>query len=225
MGENLGLRPRQLGKSRLDHPGNPLVDLLALALEHRLVGGVLDQRVLEQVARPGRAALLEQDLGRDQLAQLATEGVVVERRDSADQVVRELAAQARAKLGDVLDAGHPVEPGQQQVVQRGRDRVIGDGPVSDRSPSGPRRWPDSSRILANSSMNSGTPSVRAASCSTSSAGTSLSPTLRRTRSAIWRRGQPVDRDLASVRPRRPRRREFRPSRQHGHDPVRLPEVD
>ena len=49
--QQLGLRLDDLGKLRLQHLGNALVVLLPRALEQRLIGRLLDQRMLEDVRR------------------------------------------------------------------------------------------------------------------------------------------------------------------------------
>src|ERR671922_2453505 len=51
MGQQLGLRLAALGKMCLQHLGNTLMVLLARAAQQGLVGGVLDQRMLEAVRR------------------------------------------------------------------------------------------------------------------------------------------------------------------------------
>ena len=58
MGHQFRLRARQLGKAILQQLCRPLVILLAGAFEQRLVSRILDQRMLEQVARARRAAAL-----------------------------------------------------------------------------------------------------------------------------------------------------------------------
>ena len=67
MGEQLGLRVRDLRKAHLQNRCNPRVQLLALELEERLVGGVLDQRMLERINGLGRRAAAKDQLGGQQL--------------------------------------------------------------------------------------------------------------------------------------------------------------
>jgi hypothetical protein len=62
MGKQLRSRLRDVGESLLEHFGDPGVQLLALGLEQRLVGGVLNQGVLEAVGRLGRHAAAEHQL-------------------------------------------------------------------------------------------------------------------------------------------------------------------
>ena len=50
IGQQFGLRLYGVGKLRLQHLGNALMVLLAGALEQRLIGGLLDQGVFEQIA-------------------------------------------------------------------------------------------------------------------------------------------------------------------------------
>ena len=69
VGQQLGLRLDDLRELALQQLGDLPVILLAGAPQQRLVGGVLDQRVLEDVAGPRRPAALIEQLGLDQLAQ------------------------------------------------------------------------------------------------------------------------------------------------------------
>ena len=71
MGHQLRLRARHLGKAILQQLCRLLVILLAGALQQRLVSRILDQRMLEQVARPRRAAALVEQLVDHQLTETA----------------------------------------------------------------------------------------------------------------------------------------------------------
>ena len=62
IGEQLGLGFDDSRKPLLEHPRNASVQLLAPGLEQRLIGGVLDQRVLETVGRVERAAAAKHEL-------------------------------------------------------------------------------------------------------------------------------------------------------------------
>ena len=64
--DHLGLGRDALGEALLQHLGDARVELLARALEQRLVRRLLHQRVLEGVRRLGRLAALEEDLRVDQ---------------------------------------------------------------------------------------------------------------------------------------------------------------
>jgi hypothetical protein len=71
MRHQLRLGARHLGKPILQQLCRPLVILLAGALQQRLVSGILYQRMLEQVARPRRAAALVEQLVDHQLTETA----------------------------------------------------------------------------------------------------------------------------------------------------------
>jgi hypothetical protein len=83
------------------------------APEQGLVGGVLDQRVLEGVARVGRRAGAEQQLRLFELRQCRAQRRLVAAGDRAQQRVGELAADRRADLRDLLDRRQPVEARRQ----------------------------------------------------------------------------------------------------------------
>jgi hypothetical protein len=65
--QQLGLSLDHLGKPLLQHLGNVLMVLLPGALQQRLIGGCLDQGVLEEIRRQRRQPPLVQKLGFDQL--------------------------------------------------------------------------------------------------------------------------------------------------------------
>jgi hypothetical protein len=67
MGKQFGLRLAELGKARLQHLGNVLMVLLPGTPEHRLIGGILDQGMLEAVRHVRRQPQLVQELRRHQL--------------------------------------------------------------------------------------------------------------------------------------------------------------
>ena len=101
-------------KPLLEHVRDASVQLLAPGLEQRLIGGVLDQRVLETVDRLGRAAAAKHELGGDQLVEPAFQLLLRPVGDCGEQLVGELAADHGADLGELLDRGQPVEPRHQQ---------------------------------------------------------------------------------------------------------------
>ena len=121
-GEQLGLGLDDLGELLSRISAIRACDLLAPALEQRLVGGVLDQGVLEAVGRLGRRAAAEDQLGCDQLVEGRAELGFGQGRDRGKQFVAELATDHGADLRDLLDRGEAVEPGHQRVVQGRRDR-------------------------------------------------------------------------------------------------------
>ena len=69
MGEQLRPGLGRLRELRLQHFGDPPMELLSLPLDQRVVQGVLEQRVLEDVTAAGRPALRVQDLRLNQLGQ------------------------------------------------------------------------------------------------------------------------------------------------------------
>ena len=62
MCQQFGLGLHRLGKLRLQHLRNTLVVLLPCALQERLIGGLLDQRMLEDIRRLGWQPLLVEEL-------------------------------------------------------------------------------------------------------------------------------------------------------------------
>ncbi len=121
MGDGCG-RIFLFGDVLLQRPGDLGVDALAAAAQERAVGGILDQRVLERVARLGRRAAAMNQLGVDQLAQHAIERIALDRRDRLQQRVRKFAADRSSDLRGFLDRRQAVEPRRQGVVQGRGDR-------------------------------------------------------------------------------------------------------
>ena len=93
--------------------GDLPVQDLPPALEQRFVGGVLDQRVLEGVARVGRRAGAEQQLRLFELHQCCAQCRLVAPGDGAQQRVGEFAADRGADLRDLLDRRQPVKARRQ----------------------------------------------------------------------------------------------------------------
>ena len=83
------------------------------APEQGFVGGVLDQRVLEGVARIGRRARAEQQLRLFELRQCRAQRRLVAAGDRAQQRVGEFAADRGADLRDLLDRRQPIETRRQ----------------------------------------------------------------------------------------------------------------
>ena len=90
----------------------PVQDLPA-APEQRFVGGVLDQRMLEGVARIGRHARPEQQLRLFEMRQCRAQRRLVAAGDRTQQRVGEFAADRGADLRDLLDGRQPVETRRQ----------------------------------------------------------------------------------------------------------------
>ena len=95
--------------------------LLARALQQRLVGGVLDQRVLDRESAAGRV----HEAFADELLDPDGQQALLLREDFAQQLEGPLAADRRAELNDLLGLRrHPVEPRHQQILQRRRHHRV-----------------------------------------------------------------------------------------------------
>src|SRR5947209_5973284 len=85
LGEVVGeqLRPRLGGlrESRFQRLADPAVELLALALDQRVVQRIFKKGVLEKIRATGRSALLIKDLRLHQFRQLDLERRLVHRRN------------------------------------------------------------------------------------------------------------------------------------------------
>ena len=120
MGEDLGCGLRGRGETARQRLGDLPVDLLALALEQRLVRRVLDESVLEQVPRLAAKALAIDELRLHQAPQLLLQRGLVVGADGRQQLEGEDAADHRRDLGHLLGRPQPVEPRGQRIAQRRR---------------------------------------------------------------------------------------------------------
>ena len=77
----------------LQRQGGAPVELLSLALHQRVVQGVFEQSVLEEVGTPGRPSLPEQNLRSHQFVEFGLEVRFVHVRDGGEQLMAELAAE------------------------------------------------------------------------------------------------------------------------------------
>ena len=111
-----------LGKVGFQSGGDALVVLLAGALQKRLVGGVLDESVLEAVGRLRRRSLLVKEFGSDQLRKSLVQKILVPRGDRTQQRIGEFATDRRAELRQPLCRRQPVQARHQRVV-----KGVGDG--------------------------------------------------------------------------------------------------
>ena len=118
---HLGLALDPLGELLPQHVDHPPVELLARALEQRLVRRLLHERVLERVRRLRRLAAHEYQLRLDETGQPPLQRPVVHVRHRFQQLVRELAPEHRGALRHLLRTRETVEPCQQRVLQRHRD--------------------------------------------------------------------------------------------------------
>ena len=119
MRERLCLR-RGRGQQDL---GRAAVQRLAAALQEAVVGGVLDQRVLEAIARVRRDAFDEQELRVGEPVERGAQRRLLQPRHRLQQRVREVAAEHRADLRDLARGTEPVETGGERLLQRRRDRL------------------------------------------------------------------------------------------------------
>ena len=87
--------------------------LLAGALQQRLVGRILDQRMLEQVTRARRAAALVEQLVDHQLTEAALQHLFLDPGQRADHVIGKLTSQNRAQLCHFPQPRRPIEPRHQ----------------------------------------------------------------------------------------------------------------
>ena len=119
MGYQLGLRLGGLRELRGQRFGNPLMILLTHGAQQRLVGGLLDERVLEQVSRVGLGPLHVDQAGLQELLQGFVHGRGVEGGDGPQQLVWECPAQHRGKLRHRFRGTQTIETRDERVVQRG----------------------------------------------------------------------------------------------------------
>ena len=119
MREHLRLR-RGRGQQ---HLGGAVVQRLTAALQEAVVGCVLDQRVLEAIARVRRDAFDEQELRVGEPVERGAQRRLVEARHCLQQPVREPAPEHRADLRDLARRAEPVETGGERLLQRRRDRL------------------------------------------------------------------------------------------------------
>jgi hypothetical protein len=100
---------------------------LACAAQQGLVGGLLDQGMLEEVRRLRWQPPLIQQLRLHQLPQPPLQGRLVPGGDGLQQVIRKLAPECRPELRQAFNHCSAIQPRHQRVVQRGRNRQRGQG--------------------------------------------------------------------------------------------------
>ena len=96
---------------------------LAATLEQAVVGGILDQRVLEAVVRLRSIALDEQNVGLGEPLQRRLQRALIEAGHGLEQSVREAAAQNCANLRGLTRSAEPIEPRGERLLQCRRDRL------------------------------------------------------------------------------------------------------
>ena len=160
----------------------------ALAPEQALVGRVLDQGVLEAVGRFRRRAAAEDQLGRRPAGRARVAAPPLDGRRPQRAIAWENSRPIAAPICATSLTGASDPAGRSSESRRSRGwRAAAAGPKarSDRPSSLSR--PDSSTVLVSSSTNSGTPSVFATICASTSSGSALPPTTRSTIAAPSRR--------------------------------------
>ena len=121
-GDDLGQAFDHRGELLDQHIGDARVQLSPPAPEHRGVGGVLHQRVLERVGRLGRRSAPGDQAGGRQPLERRVELRRRQARHRGNQRVGEFASDRGADLRHVLGRGEPVEARHQRGLQRRRYR-------------------------------------------------------------------------------------------------------
>ena len=103
--------------------GSVRVERLAAALEQAVVGGVLDQRMLEAVVRLRSIALDEQNVGLGEPLQRRLQRAFVEAGHGSEQRIRESAPQHCADLRSLARGPEPIEPCGERLLQGRRNRL------------------------------------------------------------------------------------------------------
>jgi hypothetical protein len=96
---------------------------LAAALEQAVVGRVLDQRVLEVIARSRAGAICDEQVRAGEPVERGLEGGIVDSANSPQQRVGEISPQHGADLRDLARFAKPVEPRGERLLQGRRDRA------------------------------------------------------------------------------------------------------
>ena len=96
---------------------------LATAPEQILVGGILNERVLETVVALRRCALYQQDVGLGEFLQRRLQRRVFHAGHIPQQLIRKAAADDRADLRHFARRPEPVEPRHQRLLKRRRNRL------------------------------------------------------------------------------------------------------
>src|SRR2546427_6120079 len=159
--------------------------LLPCAPQQRLVGRILDERVLERVGSLGRDAPLRHDLRLHELRQRRLKGRGVQGRDGLHHVIGKCTPDRGPQLRHDFGGREAIQPRQESIMQGGGDRQGGSGPGSAYQSSCSSSSPDSSTVLVSSSTNSGTPSVLRTTSWSTAEGNALSPAICIATRATW----------------------------------------
>ena len=161
VGEQFRLRLDGLRELRLQHLGDPPVELLPLALDQRVVQRVLEQGVLEDVGAARRPTLRIQDLGLHQLGRVPPGASARRGRNGASNSWLNSRPRTAASWAN----SRPPSIRSRRAITRSWS-VLRESHAPNRvgpcAPSAPccSRMADSCTIFVNSSTNSGTPPVR-----------------------------------------------------------------
>jgi hypothetical protein len=79
------------------------MQLPASVLEHRLVGGLLDEGVLEDIRGRWEGAAAKHQLRSDELVEAVSQAILVEGGDCGKEFVGKRAANRGAQLGNLLN--------------------------------------------------------------------------------------------------------------------------
>ena len=121
VGGKLRSRLQKRAKLRLQRCGDPPMQGLARAAQQRAVGGVLNQRVLEQIFRRRRHAALKDEAGRDEAPQCVLQFGFGKLGGGGHKIVRKVATDRGASLCDELcRRAEPIEAPEQGGMQRRR---------------------------------------------------------------------------------------------------------
>ena len=123
LSQQIRLRSDDFGETSFQHLGDALMTRLPFLREHRAIRCILKQCVFEDVIRRRALSFLEEDLGMDELVEFGAQFGFGLRAARQQQFKVEFATNRRGELNDFAIAGHAIEPSQQQIVQRRRDRV------------------------------------------------------------------------------------------------------
>ena len=119
--QEFGLGFPYLRKPVFHDTGNPVVNKAAAALQQRLVCGIADEGVLEDILGALRVPAPVDQFRLDQAGKRLVERRFVHRRHSPDQVVGEFAPQGGADLGNLPRARKPIKPRHQRILQSRRN--------------------------------------------------------------------------------------------------------
>jgi hypothetical protein len=121
MGEQFRLGFDRLRKLLLQHLRNPLLILLPCALEHRLIGHLLGERVLEGVVELTHHPRFVEELGRLEVRQALLQRCLRPLGDGLEQRHRHLHTNDGSALQEVFVlAGQVVDTRRQHPVHRRR---------------------------------------------------------------------------------------------------------